>query len=313
MDEQADPIKKESELRSDDLYNNLQDMMQTKEERENTRKQHIRTYESDIAEEVRGKNMSVIQIALAEQKRQEQHLAVIKKSKTQTVLYLVLAMIAVIGAVSLIAWAFSYREATVPIPNTSTPRVNSIVFSEDQIPVDVTNFSRTELLQSIVREIDFISSPGITNIIPVTYATNPPRALSGEEFISQFALNVPETLPIQFRDDYMLGYLQNTDDVFIILKFTDFDIVLDAMRTWEDFLVQDFTTLLGLGPFANADIMSQEFESEILFNKISRSVRNREGDVVMVYTFMDRRHLVLASKPQTIEEVLNRFGIQAIR
>lgn len=313
MDEQTDPTKKESDLSPEELYTNLENMMQTKQDRDTSIKQHIRTYESDIAEEVRGKNMSVIQIALAEQKRQEQHVAVIKKSKTQTIVYLALTAVVLIGAFSLVAWALSYRESTVPLPETNTPRANSIVFSEQQIPLNVSNLSRTEFLQQISGEINGISSSGVTNIIPVNYTTNPPRALSGEEFISQFALNVPDGLPEQFRDDYMMGYVQNTNDVFVILKFNDFDTVLNAFREWEGFLVQDFTTLMNLGPFTNADIMSRDFQSEILFNKISRVVRGDAGEAILVYTFMDRNHLVIASQEKTIEEVLSRFSVQSIR
>lgn len=312
MDENTDPTK-ESDLTSEELYASLQNMVQSKEDRDTASKEHIRTYESDVAQQVKGKNMSVIQIALAEQKRQDQYVATIKKSKTQRIVYVLFACVALGGAFALIVWSLSYRESTVPIPSANAPRANALVFSEQQKPLDTTNLSRTEFLQQITREVSFVTLSGITNIIPVTYASNPPRALSGEEFISRFALNVPQTLPAMFRDDYMLGYAQNLDDMFVVFKFNDFDEVLNAMREWEDFLVQDFVTLMRLGPFTNADLVSRDFESEVVLNKISRTLRDDAGQTIMLYTFIDRNHLVIATKEQTVQEILSRFSVQSIR
>lgn len=312
MDENTQP-KKEADLNSEELYASLEQMMRSKKERDNAPKEHIRTYASDVAEQVKGKNMSVIQIALAEQKRQDQHLAVIKKSKTQKIVYILIACIAFVGAFALVAWALNYKDSTVAIPETTTPRANALVFSENQAVVNATNLSRSEFMQAFVSESSFVTQRGITNIVPVTYATNPPRALSGEEFLSRFALNIPENLPVLFQDDFMFGYLQNTQDNFLILKFSDFDTVLSSMREWEDFLIQDFVTLMQIGPINNSEIFTKDFESEIILNKASRVVRDTSQNIVFMYTFMDRQHIVLASKQETIQEILSRFSVQAIQ
>lgn len=308
--EKENPNIKESDLSAEELSGNLERLANVKNEKP---KEHIRTFASDISKQVQGKNMSVIQIALAEQKRRDENVQIVKKSKQQKILYLVLAGIAFIGGVGLIAFALNYKDSTVPIPSANQPKANAIVFSENQKVINSTNLSRVEFLNSIDSELPYLADVGITNIIPVTYDTNPPRALSGEEFLQKVARNSPEGFPELVRDDFMLGYLGQTKDVFLILKFEDFDSVLSLMREWEDFLVQDMVSLMNIPPINNASIFAKDFDSEIILNKSSRVLRNDDQSTILMYTFMDRKHLVLASKQETIQEVLNRYTIQEIQ
>lgn len=314
--EDSKKINEYNSLSPEDVQSNLEQFTNlTKKQQE--KKDGIHTFATDISREVQGKNMSVIKIALAEQRRQQEYSAIVKQSKNQKFLYVLLLAIFFVGGSLLIAVSLNKKNETVPIPqiSQSQTKANSIVFSNDQIVFDITNFSRSELVQGIKQKYGFVSVPGITNIVTVKKTNEGLRALSGAEFVSSVGTNAPESILPLLQKDFMIGFFQeqNKKEVFVILQFDQFDTFVNQMREWEPFLLEDLITLFSITNNTGSVLFSQTFNSEILLNKESRILRDQNQNFILGYTFADRGTVVITSSKETLTEILERYSIQAIQ
>jgi len=303
-----------SNLNSDDVSKELETITNNKENVPSKREGVVHTFAKDVAEEMKSNNASVIKIALAEQERQREYQIIVHKEKKQKVLYLVFIFILVMGGAILLASAFNSKNKIIPIPESSQTKANSIIFSEEQILFTVDDFSRAEFIQSIRQKIDFIKTNGITNILTIKNdETGRLRTLYGSEFLKLIAPNIPQDFLQQIKDNFMIGVDEGHKySTFIIVTFRDFDKTLQYMREWEPFLLQDTITLMS-ADISDASIFTQFFQSEIINNKESRVLRDKNQGFVLGYTFMDRSTLVISSNEATISEVLKRYSIQSIK
>lgn len=313
--EEKDTSKEYENLTSENISEELENI--TNKETEKNNKPHVRTFARDVAEQMKTNSASVVKIALAEQNRQKEYETVVKDNKKQQIIFLVATFVFVVGGAILLAFAMGNRNSQVPIPQieNQTPRANSIIFSEQQEIIDVANFSRAEMIQSIITRVGFVKEVGITNILTIIQGSGSARTLYGSEFISQIATNLPqETIPL-IKNDFMIGVDgDNNFTVFIIFSFENFDSVVDGFREWEPFLVQDTNRLLKIQTGNQGiELFSKSFQSEILFNKESRVLRDQNQGFVVGYTFLDRNNLVITTNINTIEEVINRYSIQSIQ
>lgn len=306
--------KNEIGLESETIQKNLEHITNAKSNPKSPR-EGVHTFASDIAGEVKDKNMSVIKIALAEQRRQEEYATVMKKSKTQKIIYILMAGIFIIGGVALIANSLNQRDQQVPIPQTQQQKVNSLLFSDNQTTIDVTRFSRTEFIQAFKQKNSF-TSEGVTNIIAIIESGDTFRALSGAEFVDLVGQNAPEGIGDFLQYDYMMGLYQEgeTKEPFLVFRFDSFDSFVLYMREWEPFLLEDTVSFfsistLGLG----SGIYSKNFSSEILLNKESRILRDDNQNFVLGYTFLDRKTVVITRSKQTLTELIERYANQAIQ
>jgi hypothetical protein len=311
-----DQNNNQSGLESEAIQKHLENITNAKKE-SHTPKEGVRTFATDIAGEVRDKNMSVIKIALAEQRRQEEYATIVKKSKKQKLLYLVLTAVFIIGGVWLVAESINQRDASVSTQPINQPQANSLIFSDDQTTLDVTNFSRTEFIQGFKQKTDFTSVKGVTNIIAITESGNTFRALSGAEFVDRIGVNHPESILDLLQYDYMMGVYNEEaqeQEVFAILRFDTFDTFVLRMREWESFLLEDLLSFFSISLSGEgSSIFSKEFSSEIILNKESRILRDANQGFVLGYTFLDRETVVITTSRETLNEIIDRYSVQAIQ
>jgi len=313
--EEKDTPKEYENLTSEDISQQLENI--TNKETEKKNKLHVRTFARDVAEQMKTNSASVVKIALAEQNRQKEYETIVKDNKKQQIIFLIATFIFVVGGSALLAFSLNNKESTTPIPEITTqaPKANSIVFSEQQEIVDVTNFSRAEMIQTILSRVGFIKEAGITNIITILKNETSPRTMYGPEFISMIAVNLPETTIPLIENNFMIGVDGDNDfSIFVIFSFKNFDAFVDGFREWEPFLVQDMNRLLAINTSGQGiEVFSKSFQSEILFNKESRVLRDQNQGFVVGYTFLDRNNVVISTNIETIQEVINRYNIQGIQ
>lgn len=299
-------------ITSKNISDGIQSVADTKSSQE--RKSNVRTFAKDAAEQMKTNSASVVKIALAEQNREREYETIVKSSKKQQILFLVFAFIFFVGGSLFLG--FALRNNTEPVPLTKPvqqEKANSIVFSEQQDLVDVTGLTRAEVISIILEKADFVREAGITNLITTTKEGNQVRVLQGGEFMASLATNIPQTLLPLLTKDFMIGIDgDNEFSLFIILSFQSFDSVVNIMREWEAFFVQDMSRLFSIQTEGQLEIFSRPFESEILFNKESRVLRDKNQGFVVGYTFLDRQNLVISTNVNTIREVVERYTIQAI-
>jgi hypothetical protein len=306
--------KEEQNLTSEQVSKTLEEAVNVPQKQP---KAHVRTFAKDVAEQMRDNSTSVVKIALAEQNRQKEYETIVKSTKKQQIIFLSLTFVFIVGGAILLAFAMSSKHSDVPVPSLVSPKekANSIIFSEQQEIVDVTDFSRAETIESILTNVNFVRDAGITNILTTVGSGASVRTMYGSEFLTRIATNIPETTVPLMGNNFMIGVDGNNNfTLFLIFSFDNFDGVVDGFREWEPFLVQDMNRMLKINTGGKSiEVFSKPFQSEILFNKESRVLRDENQGFVVGYTFLDRNNLVITTNIKTIEEVVKRFSVQEIK
>ena len=273
----------------------------------------IRTYQSDMADAVRMNEGSVIKIAVAEQERKAREQQVeIKTERVGTVFAIGSILLALIG-VGVLGYSFiATREKEVVV--TGTPLNQSLVINDGTKALIVTGKNKQEIAKEF---LELSRAPqekngAILNINPLVDESTSKNRLTSKEFIGALQTSMPGPLYRSLDDMYMIGSvtLKETGSPFVILKPTSFDYAYSGMLQWEKKMVDDFFLMYDIDVSGeNEYLLSKPFQDSILKNQDARVLYDNQGQVVLLYLFVNNDDLIIIAKDESaILEILNRLG-----
>lgn len=157
------------------------------------------------------------------------------------------------------------------------------------------------------------------------------RPLSVETFFDLFAKNAPNSLIRALGTEWLFGFqnVRDNNEPFLFLTIAEFDNTFDGMLRWEEKIFEDFKAISNLStptaptaPTETTETASSStsisttpvstgpvggFQDLVIRNKDTRVLRDNLGTIVLLYSFLDERHLVITTKEETFREILNRF------
>jgi hypothetical protein len=194
----------------------------------------------------------------------------------------------------------------------------TLIFSENQVQIDVTNLNRNELLNAIDNQVgnEALQDKTINNLY-LSYggsgSTNPFPATA---FFQKLGIEIPDTLFQNLFPGIMLGVYNQKDNnrLFVILKVKDFNETFLAMREWEPTMLSTLVRLFKIDTSAYGKaIFSKDFETGTLFNKEGRLLRDSAGKTILSYIFLDPNTVMITTSTESVEEVTKRLNLQTIK
>lgn len=311
----------------------------------------IRTFQSDVAGSVKSDNVSMIKIALAEKERREKEgsyfdVEVKKKNYLPTLLLIVTICAVIAGALGFVYWYFNKPPAPT-LEERIAPLEPVILYSETQSTVSVTNKSTDTILLDLKKETLAKLDLGTVKRILITDTVGTSTInVNAQGFFKAIRSRAPESLIRVIEPYFFIGaYSFAPHDVFIIFKINSYDTAYPAMLEWEKSLENDLGPLfIDAKPAAStttdtskdelsdtdiattteelpasptvkttADSSGNIFKDRIVQNKDVRALVNPEGKIQFMYTFLDRKTLVIISSEKGLKEVITRMTTGRIR
>lgn len=169
--------------------------------------------------------------------------------------------------------------------------------------------------------------------------------LTAREFLEGLDVRAPISIYRSLGDDFVYGvYFFDGNKPFLILKTTFFQNVFASMLKWEEFMLEDLSffekeEVLQETPTSEVEVvefgtstatttqetaeeeeMQEEdvvqnpefipsFKDEVLFNRDARVLRDKDGEILILYTFQDQETLIITNDEDTLEEVLERISV----
>lgn len=298
----------------------------------------IRTYYSDAAGVVRDKQVSMTDIALAEQRRREsqevsqpdtEH----TERKSLSPALFIVGLLVILGGVGVLGYVYVTQNTSPgPVPPTITHTL--IPANHEQI-IDATGMNRNQFLTTLNEEIENVDVP-IGDIVALTLLVAPQtatttRELAAHELIDLLQTDIDAALLRSIEEDYMLG-IHNIGDKapFLVLRTSFFENAFAGMLRWEPVLANDLafiaqpqrvpesptgipgatSTTDGTGT-STVDIPPRQerftFTDTIVSNRDVRALMNNSGDVRLVYSFPDKNTLIITNNTATLEELFKRL------
>lgn len=289
----------------------------------------IRTYYSDIAETVKGQDVSMTDIALAEKKRQEDQSKTMvpepeteKKNRSWGVFAIVTAIVLIIGGGGIFAFLYFYLPQQDEV--LIEPLHTTLVPTSQEILIDITGLPNTEILKLIDEESSKLDGTlnTIITLIPTERFGEQEKLLSAREFLNRLNTSAGTALLRSVLEEYSLGvHLFDKNHGFLIIKTDFFENAFAGMLRWESRLAKDLpfltqpesenpepqaTTTNGSGSVILEPIERYEFKDVVVANRDARALINTvTGDMKMIYSFPDKNTLIITTNPNTLVELFD--------
>ncbi len=276
----------------------------------------IRTYSADIADIMKREKGSVIKIALAEQERRNAYKKEKDPTSTKNLIVILLGVIFIVSGILIFVYTIINRDS--PVSVVAPIGSPSLIYSENQTQIDITNLTRGNLFNSIhsTAVADFAENETITNMF-ITNQTSVGRSLVSVNILfSKLGIKIPESVVSNLTGQFMLGVYKVEDkgNLFLIVKVRDFNQSFSAMKDWEVSMVNDLVRFFQIDPKSfEGNIFLKPFQNGVTFNKESRSLYDDNGVLVFSYIYLDRNTILMTNHTASVDEIVKRINSQSIK
>ncbi len=312
----------------------MEDQPQTPHATESGELRRLRTYQSDVEEALKKGGVSLSKIALAESEKkrnplpstplplpaQPKIISFFKELPTTDmpgknrlpVLLWGGGVVLLFGISAVLFWIFSDRQAPPPItevPAEGQRRVTGEVSLDE-------HDTRARAMQTIRKAVDESSVPlSELRVLAVKIGGRP---ITTVELFQKLGFRAPDTLARALGPSPTLG-LHGSRGVqpFLLFTVTSFDHAFDAMLRFEETLLDDVGPLFGVNPRAlsrSATTTEELFANTFLFkdviikNKDARAIFDDVGQIVFLYSFLDKETLLLTTNEETLKTLVNKVS-----
>ena len=271
----------------------------------------IRTYKSDAEEAVKNNHTSVIDIAVAENKKKEETPIEYEKEKTSkktlwfSIILIFIALAVVSGTYYFWIVGSETLSQTAPKGITYSALINAN--KTETIPVDQKNPA-----SSIISDIENISSVpvgSIVDLIPVE--SNGIAVASSSDFFSTIGITIPTQVALALDGTYSLGTIVSSPNhPFVVLGVSSFENAFAGMFSWEKTMRSDFAKFIDIDhpdePLV--PVILGAFTDKTIGNQDVREFLNASSTPILLYTFVGTGKLVIATDADTLSTIITSLN-----
>lgn len=280
--------------------------MPPEEKKERIPIKSLRTYQGDVEEAIGKNKESSTTIFVAEQKRKESKPIIaseVKDSPFRNKLFISIGSLLFVLGLAIITTVYYIRATEKTIIEQKTKAL--LTFSKEK-SIDISSSTRESLLSAMRQERETFKLPVNSILFINTTSGNIPAKI--ETILSLVAPSQPDTLTRSFGDKYMFGvYSYDTNEIFIILKVSDFASSYSGMLKWEKEMPKDLQRLFGLAPELLAESVS--FSDLALKNKDLRVLKDFSGKTQLLYSFINKDTLVITKNESIFSAIIGRLSV----
>lgn len=288
----------------------------------------IQTFERDVAESIRKTDASVASINIAEQKKKaEERSSGTAVQTTERIafngVYLLVSIVLIVGTIGVLGILYFIYQSKAPVVSVTEIPLISINNSRS---VDVSSFNRDQLVQAISNNLQPEAEGSFTEIKLVEKvaaggevgdeARGELRKISAEKFISTIGESAPASLARALGTEWLFGFYSRGGraEPFVLNSINSFDNTFDGMLQWESKMATDLKSFLEyqrtIGTSTEIfrpNTTGKSFEDVVIRSKNVRVLKDADNEVVLLYSFLSDKYIVVTTSEQSFREILTRF------
>jgi hypothetical protein len=298
----------------------------------------LETFQSDIQKAVKEQSVSSVFIASSEARRREEQRLESKKTSVDSedsehhrrlgsrVIFIGGGVLLIALAASITAYAILRPDSVavsvaISVPFITVDDSKSVILEPNDSPQTVMN----DLLSTAKNEV--LSTGLIAAITPAeassTNTQTPAAYLSAQQFLPLLAPNIPDTLVRTLEPNFLLGLhsFNNTNQPFLILSVDSYEQGYAGMLSWEQTMSQDLAPLFpttsalpapSTPTATSTQIVTTGFSDQEVGNHDARVLLDTNGNIILLWTFLDRQTIVITTNPYTLGEIISRLKVAPI-
>lgn len=277
------------------------------EEKENKLKNNLktlRTYQGDVEEAIGSTKASVTTIAVAEQERKLEERpidTVVDNSNKRNKMIMLFASVLIVIGLASVVYIYYMKSGNIVVESN---HMQTIIGYTDKFDINISSTTTNTLLQTILKEKTAYNKP-INSVLFINMVSGSNIA-SSKEVIAKLIENIPQPILRNLDEDYMIGlYTYDTNVPFIIMTTNDYGASFAGMLKWEETMPNDLAKIFDTN--TESATSSLVFVDESVKNKDLRVLFGNDGKAILVYTFLDKKTILITKNEKIMTEILGKF------
>jgi hypothetical protein len=288
----------------------------------------IRTYRSDAEQTIKTGHISSINIAIAESNkilRNSQNKQEVESEKKKIAInktFVIISLIFIFGGILSVGIPYLLVNKKDTIKTTSEKDISKSIITPDLVEkININDLNLNRVSTTLKERVDQSSTKlgQVKNIYLTDGQDITEQVISSTKFLSLIKANVPEEIERTIKPQYMFG-MHNFDgnQRFLILKTGSYDLTFAGMLSWENDLWQDLKEIFSLKSDTESEqttsvgIEIKKFQDAVFNNKDCRIVKNTAGEIVFLYSVVDKNTVVITTNVNTLREMISRLNKIAV-
>ncbi len=288
--------------------------------KESTILKRIKTYKQDVADAIHKDNVSIVKMALAENKKREENKEIDEERSPTSRRNIILISISVFlvliggGAVGL----FYYINQITPKNVTATPVVTDVIHFEYSENIDLTNSNRQDVFNAIQNEKNSNLPLGtIKKLVFVASSSKIQGVMTFNDFMGALNSNIPNELVRSLDPQFFFGlHSFQANNPFIILTTSSYDNAYSGMLDYEPAMENDMEGIFGLteaqtssstATSTKTTLNTRHWADKVIDNKDVRVFIDGGGNSLFFYSFLDQNTIIITDNIDTFTEVVDRL------
>jgi hypothetical protein len=297
----------------------------------------LQTYKSDIEQLVQQKNISVVSVAAAEAERRAQTQSQQDESREKirhtvavirTVAMVAFGFFLLAGAAVLLTFIFLRPTPKVPIETPTSPFI--LVDDTQTVAFTPEGFTHATVMSTLSdAQTKSSISLGLIDRFYLAVSSSTPdgnttyNLINAQQLLSALAPTMPPDLLRTIQPQpYLLGiHSFDGNQAFLILTVDSYQQGFSGMLGWEATMQKDLSPLFNRTPpphipeegaatstpTTTAQLLNTAFVDRVVENHDARVIQNSNGDILLLWTFLDKNTLVITTNEYTLREIISRL------
>lgn len=267
----------------------------------------LRTYQGDVQEAIVKNNYSSKDIFLAEQNKKRGLVGAStnpENPELKNKLYFIFGVIFLVLGLGIVGAVYLIRAKETTTVERKTKAL--ISFSAEKT-ISVATTTRESFLSELILDKSNFNLP-VNSILYINTVDGNNRPEIVENVLALLAPRMPGTLARSFAPRYMLGVFSfDKNEPFIILTTDDYALSFAGMLRWEKDMVSDLGRLMNISQ--NASTTPYTFVDQERRNKDLRVMKNEKNEIILLYSFLDDKTLLIARNENVFTAILSRYQL----
>ena len=279
----------------------------TKNEENNSAVKGIRTFEDDIANYTKEKNFSILDIAAEEAKvhglsfENPDEGNRLLKLKKATVIFFAALLVAGGGYFGVVKPLLKRNN----VANNFSQITEGPILTDQKIEIITSQDKKEVFSRDLENALTAEESEwNLTEISVVKTTGEQKTSLTKDEFFFMLRAQMPKGLQDYLEKDFMLlNFSGFGNHPVLIFKSKSYAYVFSEMLKWEKSLADDLEAI-----FPKVSLIGNDSFSDKYIQNHDARVAEKDGEIDLIYSFIDRKYLIITNSNEALAETFRRFS-----
>lgn len=279
----------------------------------------IETYSDDLVKAIQADKGDLIKKIIHEEEKNKTLYSNLSPKSKKNMIFMIGSFLLIVLALAIFLYLFIFnkKEEVSPFVKKET---TSIIYTDTNILEAIDGFTKEKIAETVFNQSKNINIK-IGEIKEINLTENG-KNIGFRRFNALLESNLNLGEADLFSDNFLLGMINEgfkgvsslNGELFILLKVKSFTDVFPLMRAWENKMFNDLYMLFGIDVSIDDNyLFTKDWQDGVVKNKNTRILYDNEGEIVLMYVYINDSSIIITNSKIATEEVTFRITSSQIK